>query len=98
MARRIIWSHEAQQERRSILYYWEERTRSKTFSRKLNRLFNERLNQARQFPEMGLKTDFPSVYILVIREYLVFYRVTDLTLTVLTLWDGRRNPDEKPFR
>lgn len=97
MARRIIWSRDAQKERQWILHYWAERTGTKTFSQKLNRLFNERLAQVKRFPEIGMETDHMGVYFLIIRDYLLFYQVTDLTINVLSVWDGRRNPQEKPF-
>ena len=40
MVRRLIWSVEARNSRKSIFEYWNNHNKSKVYSNKLNLLFN----------------------------------------------------------
>ena len=41
MAARLIWSNLALQQKKEIFDYWNERNKSKIYSRKLNKLIND---------------------------------------------------------
>ena len=56
MARRLIWSPEARNSRKNIFDYWNNRNKSKVYSRKLNSLFNTNLKIVIQLPEFGKPT------------------------------------------
>jgi toxin YoeB len=73
MARKIIWTQTAQTERREILDYWVKRNKSKTFSKKLNKLFVADLKDISKNPMIGRKTDLENVRAKIVREYLLFY-------------------------
>ncbi len=53
MAKKIIWSKLALQDKFEILDYWEERNKSKTYSIKLNRIFNANVKIVCDFPMIG---------------------------------------------
>lgn len=91
--RKIVWTQKANQERQDILEYWIERNQSKSYSIKLNKLIEETVRLAAQYPTTGRKTTVKNVRVKIIRDYLLFYEISNTTLTVLTLWDNRR--DEK---
>jgi plasmid stabilization system protein ParE len=93
MAKRVIWSARAQKERSEILKYWVKRNKSKTYSQKLNKLFNERIENATLQPEAGMATDDPATRILIVRDYFIYYDVYLSHIEILTIWDNRRNPD-----
>jgi len=57
MAKRIIWSRRAQNDRISIFEYWNKRNKSKVYSKKLNRLFNEGVKLISEYPEIGKPTE-----------------------------------------
>ncbi len=76
MAKRVIWTKNAQQERMGILEYWLERNKSKTYSIKLDNLFKESINLLKIRPDIGKKTDIENVRIKIVREYLIFYEST----------------------
>ncbi len=97
MAKRVIWSKRAQKERRKILEYWAKRTGDKVFSKKLSNEFRQKIKHIAQHNYMGTETDIENVRMTVCRYYLIFYEITGSSIEILSIWDGRRNPEESPF-
>lgn len=93
MVKRVIWSPRAQEERKEILDYWFKRNKSKTYSRKLNRLFKEAINLIIDYPEIGKRTDLENIRAKIIRDYIMFYEINDDELFILSIWDTRQNPE-----
>ncbi|MEQ8546838.1 MAG: type II toxin-antitoxin system RelE/ParE family toxin [Cyclobacteriaceae bacterium] len=91
MALKIIWSPLAQQKRKEILIYWEERNSSKQYSRKLNALFIKATELLSRYPKTGRKTDIDGVRVKIVRDYLLFYSVSIDAIEVLTIWDTGQN-------
>ena len=91
MARQIIWTVSAQSERREILEYWVKRNKSKTFSRKLNKLIITALREVSKNPLISRKTDITDVRVKIVRDYLIFYEISPKSIFVLSIWDGRRD-------
>jgi len=52
MAKQIIWSLRAQNDRKEILGYWIERNKSNTYSKKLNFLFKEAVKLVAKHPKI----------------------------------------------
>jgi toxin YoeB len=94
MAKQVVWSLRAQDERKNILSYWRQRNKSNTYSKKLNLLFKEAVNTIRDFPKIGKLTDDRNARIKVVRDYLIIYEETETTIYILTVWDGRQDPAE----
>lgn len=92
MYKQIRWSVRASQDRVEILNYWINKTRSNAYSIKLDSLFRENVALLAQIPELGKPTDFTNLKVRVIRDYLMFYRITDNFIEIVTIWDSRRNP------
>lgn len=44
-------------------------------------------------PSLGKPTDIINVRIIILKDYLIFYRVDKGNIEVLTIWDSRRNPE-----
>jgi plasmid stabilization system protein ParE len=91
MARQIIWTFTAQQERREVLEYWVKRNKSKIYSRKLNKLIISSLQEVSKNPLIGRKTDLLNIRVKIVKEYLLFYEITPTVINVLSIWDGRRD-------
>ncbi len=53
MAKQIIWSRKAQNDRKEIFRYWNKRNKSKLYSKKLNKLFKEAVKLISEYPEIG---------------------------------------------
>lgn len=97
MVKPIVWSAEARQDKQNILGYWFERNGNMAYSRKLNLLIKIRLQALSRYPHLGLKTKHENIRFIILRDYLIFYYIDSLQLTVLRIWDGRRNPETQPF-
>ncbi len=94
MAKQIIWSLQAQEDRKQILSYWNNRNQSTTYSKKLHQLFKDALKLVSQFPQIGRQTDIDNVRIKLVKDYLVVYEEDKTNIYVLKIWDGRRNPEK----
>lgn len=53
MAKQVVWSLRAQNDRKDILNYWRQRNKSNTYSKKLNALFKEAIQIIQIFPHIG---------------------------------------------
>ena len=93
MAKQIIWSLQAQEDRKQILSYWNNRNQSSTYSKKLHHLFKEAIKLVSKFPQIGRQTDLENVRIKLVKDYLVVYEEDQNNIYVLKIWDGRRNPE-----
>jgi toxin YoeB len=61
VVRKIIWSANAQSNRKEILSYWIKRNKSNTYSKKLNNLFLESLSILKKYPQNGMPTSISNV-------------------------------------
>lgn len=82
MVERVVWTIKAKNDLTEILQYWNNRNKSKSFSIKLNSLIFEQLNLLKEFPLIGIKTDVNSVFVKVIHNYLLYYEISQDTITV----------------
>lgn len=97
MARRLIWSIEARTSLKNIFDYWNTRNKSKLYSNKLNKLFNENLKIAINIPEFGHPTTFENTKYIIISHFEIIYKITDSEIVVLDIWDARQNPENFPI-
>jgi toxin YoeB len=47
---------------------------------------------------LGRKTDEENVRVKIVRNYLIFYEITETKIIILTIWDNRRNPENLKIR
>lgn len=92
MAKQVIWSKRAQNDRKEILGYWAKRNKSKTYSRKLNALFKEAIKLIENHPEIGKPVHDDQSRIKIVRDYLLIYEIDKNLIVILTIWDSRQNP------
>lgn len=93
MAKQVIWSLRAQNDKKEILEYWRQRNKSNTYSKKLNELFKESIRIILDFPQIGKVTDDTKARIKIVRDYLIIYEETETQIFILTIWDSRQDPD-----
>ena len=65
MARQIIWSKRAQEDRKCIFSYWNKRDKSVLYSKKQNRLFIEAAELLAIHPKIGRESNKENVRIKV---------------------------------
>lgn len=93
MVKQVVWSVQAQNDRKQILEYWRLRNKSNTYSKKLNQLFKDSIKLIQEFPQIGRPTDDSKARIKIVRDYLIFYEETASNINILTIWDSRQNPN-----
>ena len=89
MAKQVIWSLRAQNDKKEILDYWRQRNKSNTYSKKLNELFKESIRIILDFQQIGKVTDDTKARIKIVRDYLIIYEETETQIFILTIWDSR---------
>ena len=94
MARQVIWSFRAQEEKREILKYWSQRNKSTRYSKNLNQLFKDSVELIREHPHIGKLTDTPYIRIKIVKDYLLIYEVSENAISILSIWDSRQDPDK----
>ena len=94
MAKRLIWTPQAQNNRIEIFEYWNNRNKSKIYSRKLNDIFSEHIEIILKYPNIGLPTDIENVRSRTVRDYQIIYFDTHDSIIILAIWDSRQNPDK----
>jgi toxin YoeB len=94
MAKIIIWSANAQLDRKDILTYWNNRNKSNVYSIKLNLLFIETSLLLVIHPLTGRKTSIENVRVKIVRDYMMVYKSTASELQILAIFDTRQNPDK----
>ena len=94
MAKPIIWSSQAHHDRRQILQFWIDHNQSVNYSLKLNELFKKAIALISEYPQIGRPTDFENVRVKTVKEYQIFYQEFRDSISILTFWDTRQNPDE----
>ncbi len=95
--RKIVWTNSAKLELKEILIYWTKKTKSKAYSKKLSILISEAINLLSQHPKIGRTTTDENTRISIVRNYLIFYEVTETQLIILSIWDSRRDENETDF-
>ena len=85
MVRQVIWSVRAQNDRKEIFEYWNNRNKSNLYSKKLNELIKESLSLTAKYPLIGKLTDRINIRVKVLRDYLIIYEVLPTEIIVLTI-------------
>ena len=94
MAKEIIWSHTAEGEKNEILHFWLIHNQYPTYSIKLEDLINQAIELLPYYPFISRKTDFGKVRLIVVENCLIFYEVTETQIQILSIADGRQDPDK----
>jgi len=91
MAKKIIWSVRAQNDRKNIFRYWNQRNRSNLYSIKLNKLFKEALTIVASHPKIGKLTDRENIRIKIVRDYLIIYEELENEIHILAISSSHQN-------
>lgn len=93
--RKIVWSNRAIKRLYGILEFYDQRDKSKTYSKKLYQLIHKQVKVLIKFPDFGLKTTEETTRGFIIDDYIIYYQITEDKVLIHTVWDSRRNPDIK---
>lgn len=98
MAKRVIWSEDAFQDKVQIFTYWNSRNKSNLYSRKLNRLFKDTIKSILEAATLGRKTNIENVKRIIARDYFIIYEESETILTILRIWDSRQDPNKLEYK
>ena len=93
MARKIRWTREAIIDKKEILYYQAKRNNSTAYSKKLNQYFKDAIKLPETHSFAGHITSKKDVRIKPAKNYLIIYRIKETEIEILSIVDGRRDPD-----
>jgi toxin YoeB len=93
MAKQVIWTKRAFEDRRMILEYWIARNKSNRYSLHLNQVFENTADLISKYPKIGKKTEFHDIRLKIVRNYFLTYRETKTKIEILTIWDYRQDPE-----
>ena len=93
MARKIRWTTEAINDKKEILQYWAIRNNATTYSRRLNLYLKEAIKLLEVHSFAGHLTSKKDVRIKLAKYYLIIYRIKETEIEILSIVDGRRDPE-----
>ena len=94
MAKRIIWSKRAKEDKSKILKYWLKRNKSNVYPIKLNSLFREAVLWLAENPFGRKESDYDNTFVKIVRNYKILFEEDESTIFILTIWDTRQNPEK----
>ena len=94
MAKRLIWSVRAKKELLETLNYWDERNLSPAYSKKLVSRINSITAAISEQPFLGRATTVTNVRVTGFDAYLIFYEIFPKHVLILSVFDGRQDPEK----
>ena len=86
MAKEVIWSETAQNDRKEIFTYWNNRNKSTLYSEKLNGLFNAAAEIIATHPQIGKLSGYRDTRMKIVRDYLIVYKEFAEYISIITIW------------
>lgn len=93
MAKRVIWSSNADRIFTKILEFYIDRNGSKIYSRRLNKEIHSLVTILSKQPFLGIKTDDENVRVLARGAFKIFHQIDKEKLIIHLVWDSRQNPE-----
>ena len=93
VGKRIVWTLTAIRSLNAIASYFYIRNKSNTYSRKIISEIHKRTRILKQQPFIGKRAPNSDKRVLIILHYHLFYKITDKTINILDIWDGRRDTE-----
>ncbi|WP_116788827.1 type II toxin-antitoxin system RelE/ParE family toxin [Flavobacterium psychrotrophum] len=97
MAKRLIWTTEALNNRKEIFEYWTNRNQSKSYSSRLNKIFNEHIELVLKYPEIGMRTNNKDIFTKTVRDYQIIYLSLQNSIMILSIWDTRQDSNKLKY-
>jgi plasmid stabilization system protein ParE len=94
MAKRVVWTLTARNQRREILEYWIKRNGNKRYSRRISATIRKRIKYLAEFNYLGKPTDFNDHRVTAAGHFSIFYKVQADRIIITSIWDNRQNPDD----
>ena len=92
--RNVVWTKTADIQFVSVLEYWAKRNKSNFYSKKLIKVVSKCTEQLANNPFLGKASDFKNTRAFTLRNFSIFYQVTNTQLIITAFWDNRQNPQK----
>ena len=93
-SRKVIWSTESLVDKQEIFSYWNDRNKSTFFSKKLNKILDEKALQIAKNPFVGRKTSKENIRTVIVRDCLLIYEVFNNHILISAVWEAHQNPEK----
>ena len=90
--RNVIWTKTADIQFLGILEYWKNINKSNKYSIKLIKLVSDRTTQIALNPELFKRTKFNNMHVSSMKNYSIYYSVTEKEIIITAFWDNRQDP------
>lgn len=96
---KIVWENSAIQEQVEIFEFWNKHNHSNSYSIKIFEEIERVQKLLKENPFIGRDTNFKRIKrILILERFSLFYKISDKTIIILSVWDNYRNPDDLILR
>jgi hypothetical protein len=55
-------------------------------------IITKRLEKVAEFPEMGVKVEFPDTLVVTLGHFNIFYKIFKDKIIITAFWDNRQDP------
>ena len=90
--RKVIWTQTAARQRRNILEYWVEHSKSNSYSLKLLKASNSKTELISKNPKIFREADFPETRVASMGHFSIFYKFNSKEIIITAFWDNRQDP------
>src|ERR1043166_5669048 len=98
MVKEIVWTSHAEVELNNVLEYWERRLGNNKYCLKLLELIKNFEESLYIFPQLGrIHSQQKIRYVVIDKNYSIFYEVVEDKILIYQFWDNRRNPADLKF-
>ncbi len=89
---KVLWTSTALKQRNHVFQYWNDRNKSTSYSKKLNKKIKERINLLKSNPEIGKRAEFENTRAISLGHYSILYKTVSSEIIITGFWDNRQDP------
>ncbi|MFY7844483.1 type II toxin-antitoxin system RelE/ParE family toxin [Chryseobacterium gambrini] len=90
----IKWTRQALLSFADTLKYWIAHNSSQTYSKKLRKEVEKKEKLIAENPNIGSPSEIDRVkYVLIDKNFSLYYRINKEVIEILAFWDNRRDPE-----
>ena len=98
MAKKIIWSIEAEKDLNRILEFYFYKVQAQSYANRLNSIFEQEIELITKFPNIGKLCYSENLRAKITGHYQIIYENTESVIYILRVWDSRQNPSKLDYR
>ena len=96
--KKLIWSARAKRDLKEIVQFYRQRNGNNEYGLKLLQAFRQATLRVEKNELSGQRFEYTDLrFVVVLGTYQMFYQIGKKRNKVVTVWDGRRNPDDLKF-